>query len=86
MTLYINNNSVTYFDVFRVPNEINRFKGNKNIPTNIYKKQKIYCVDAFVLGLSLFLFKDKRNYTDSFSPNNLKNNDNTILNSFLNWN
>lgn len=86
MTLYINNNSVTYFDVFRVPNEINRFKGNKNIPANIYKKQKIYCVDAFVLGLPLFLFKDKRNYTDSFSPNNLKNNDNTILNSFLNWN
>ena len=42
MTLYVNNNTGTYFDHFRVqysPKEIKIFKENKNITTNICKIQ-----------------------------------------------
>lgn len=42
MSLYVNNDNVTYFDSFRVeyvPKEIIKIVGNKNITTNIYKIQ-----------------------------------------------
>ena len=42
ITLYIQNNDVTYFDVFTVehlPKEIITFIGNKNIKTNIFRIQ-----------------------------------------------
>lgn len=42
ITLYVNNNTGTYFDHFRVqysPKEIKIFKENKNITTNICKIQ-----------------------------------------------
>ena len=40
--LYVNDNNVTYFDSFgveHIPKEIKKFKGNKNIVTNIYRIQ-----------------------------------------------
>ena len=40
--LYVNAENVTYFDSFRVennPKEIQKFIGNKNIITNIYRTQ-----------------------------------------------
>ena len=39
---YVNNNNVTYFDSFgveHIPKGINKFIGNKNIITNIYRIQ-----------------------------------------------
>ena len=38
--LYVNAENVTYFDSFgvkHIPKEINKFIGNKNIITNIYR-------------------------------------------------
>ena len=40
--LYMNCNTVTYFDGFgvkQIPKEIKRFIGNKNVITNIYRIQ-----------------------------------------------
>ena len=87
MTLYVYNNSVTYFDGFRVehiPKEIKKFIGNKSTATNVYKIQVYDSIMSFIA----FLFKDKTltDYTNSFSPNNVNNDDKIILNYFLNWN
>ena len=46
-----------------------------------------YCVDIFCIGFIDFMLKDKNliDFTDLFSPNNLKKNDDIILNYFKNW-
>ena len=40
IALYVNNKTVTYFDSFgieHIPKEFNKFKGNRNIISNIYR-------------------------------------------------
>ena len=42
MALYVNGNSIIYFDSFgvkHIPKKIKNVKGNKNITTNIYRVQ-----------------------------------------------
>ena len=86
-----NNNSVTYFDSFGVehnPKEIIFFFKNKNIITNIFRIQaydSIMC-GYFCIGLINFMLAGKTltEYTNLFSPNNLKKNDNIFLNYFTN--
>ena len=42
IALYVNDNNVTYFDSFgveHIPNEIKKIIGNKNVVTNIYRRQ-----------------------------------------------
>ena len=94
----MNNNNVTYFDSFRVehiPKEIKLFincllpsaSQNKNIKTNIFRIQaydSIMC-GYFCIGFIDFMLKRKilTEYTNLFSPNNFKKNDDIILNYFM---
>ena len=94
VALDVNNNDVTYFDSFgveHIPEEIKTFIDNKNIKTNIFRIQaydSIMC-GYFCIGFIDFMFKGKTltNFTNLFSPNNFKKNDDIIL-SYLKdeWN
>ena len=93
-----NNNSATNFDSFRVehiPKGITEFinrplssaSQNKNIITNIFKIQaydSIIC-GYFSIGFIDFMLAGKilTEYTNLFSPNDFKKNDDIILNYFF---
>ena len=87
VSLYVKNNDITYFDSFgveHIPKEIIKFNGNKNIKTNIFTIQtydSIVC-GYFCIGFINFRFKGKTltDYTNIFSRNNFKKNDDIILN------
>ena len=89
VALYIQNNDVTYFDSFEVehiPKEIRTFIGNKNIKTNI---SRIQAYDSIKCGYFCIEFVDfmiarktLTDFTNSFSPNNFKRNDDIILKYF----
>ena len=90
VALYINNNTVTYFDSFgveHIPKEIMKFIGsNKKIITNIYRIQaydSIMC-GYFCIGFINFMFNGNSltDYKSLFSPNDLKKNDDIILRYF----
>ena len=88
--MWVNNNDVTYFDSFGVediPKEIKAFIKNKNITTNIFRIQayaSIIC-GYFCIGFIDFMLKGKTltEFTNLFSPNNFKKNDDIILNYFM---
>ena len=85
-----NNNSVIYFDSFgveRIPKEIKAFINNKNITINIFSVQAydlIMC-GYFCIGFIDFMLAGKTltEYTNLFSPNNFKKNEDIILNYFM---
>ena len=85
------NNSVTYFDSFgveHIPKEIKKFIGNKNMITNILRIQaydSVVC-GSFCIGFIDFMLAGKSltDLTNLFSPNNIKENDDIILNFFKN--
>ena len=87
--MYVKNNRIIYFDSFRVehiPKEIKRFIGSKNVISNIFRIQAydtILC-GYFCIGFINFMFKGKSltDYTNIFSPNNFKKNDDMILSYF----
>ena len=89
LLLYVNNN-VTYFDSFgveHIPKEIKAFINNKNIKTNIFRIQaydSIMC-GYFCIGFIDFMLAGKTltEFTNLFSPNNFKKNDDIILNYFM---
>ena len=91
IALYVNNKTVTYFDSFgieHIPKEVKKFIGNRNITSKIYRIQNydsIMC-GYFCIGFIGLMFKGKSltDYTNLFSPNNFKKNDDIILNYFLN--
>ena len=91
IALYVNNKTATCFDSFgieHIPKEIKNFTNNKNIIANIYKIQNydlIMC-GYFCIGFINYMFMGKSlaDYTNLFSPNNFKKNDDVILNYFLN--
>ena len=76
IALYVNAKNVTYFDSFiveHIPKQIRKFIRNKNIITNIYRKQaydSIMC-GYFCIGFINFMLKGKSllEYTNLFSPN-----------------
>ena len=79
MALYINNNTVTYFDSFgveHIPKEIMKFIDRKNIITNIYRIQAYdsKMCGYFCIGFINFMFNGNSltDYTSLFSPNDLK--------------
>ena len=84
------NNDAAYFDSFGVENiskEINAFINNKNIKTNIFRIQpydSIMC-GYFCNGFIDFMLAGKTvtEFTNLFSPNNFKKNDDIILNYFM---
>ena len=89
--MYVCNNDVTYFDSFgveHIPKEIKAFINNKNIKTNIFRIQaydSIMC-RYFCIGFIDFMLAEKTltEFTNLFSPNNFKKNDNIILNYLMN--
>ena len=86
-----NNNTVIYFDSFgveHIPKEIKTFiNDNKNITTNIFRIQAYDSVMCgyFCIGFIDFMLAGKTltEYTNLFSPNNFKKNDDIILNYFM---
>ena len=89
--MYVHNDDVTYFDSFGVEHitkEIKAFINNKNITTNVFKIQaydSIMC-SHFCIGFIDFILKGKilTEFTNLFSPNNFKKNDDIILKYFIN--
>ena len=87
--MYVKNNRIIYFDSFgveHIPKEIKRFIGSKNVISNIFRIQAydtILC-GYFCIGFINFMFKGKSltDYTNIFSPNNFKKNDDMILSYF----
>ena len=90
VALWVNNN-VTYFDSFgveHIPKEIIKFFENRNIKINIFMIQaydSIMC-GCFCIRFIGFMFKGKSltDYTNLFSANDFKKNDDTILKFFMN--
>ena len=88
--MYVKNNDITYFDSFgveHIPKEIKAFINNKNIITNIFRIQaydSIMC-GYFCIGFIDFMYKGKSltEYTNLFSPDDFKRNDDTSLNYFM---
>ena len=89
--LYVKNNDITYFDSFgveHIPKQILKFIKNKNIKPNIFRIQAyesimcgyicIWFIDFMLKGKTLI------KYTNLFSPNNFKKNNDIILKYFLN--
>ena len=97
MALYVNNNTVTYFDSFEVehiPKEIMKFIRTKELGYAIGKKNiinifRIQAYDSimcsyFCIGFINFMFQGNSlmDYTNLFSPNDLKKNDDIIFKYF----
>ena len=90
VVLYVQNNDATYFDSFgveHIPKEIKTTINNKNIKTNVFRTQaydSIMC-GYFCIGFINFMVAGKTltDFTNLFSPNNFKKNDDIILNHFM---
>ena len=88
--MYVNNNNITYFDSFgveHIPKEIKTFINNKNITTNIFRIQaydSIMC-RYFCIGFIDFMLTGKTltEFTDIFSSNNFKKNNDIFLKYFM---
>ena len=89
VALYVNNKTIIYFDSFGVEHirrEITKFITRKKIITKIYRIQaydSIMC-GYFCIGFINFMFNGKSltDYTNLFSPNDFKKNDDIILKYF----
>ena len=89
IAVYVKNNDITFFDSFgieHIPKEIKAFIKHRNIKTNIFKIQaydSIMC-GYFSIGFNDFMFKGKTptKFTNLFSPNNFKKNDDIVLSYF----
>ena len=87
---YVNNKTVTHFESFEVGHilkEIEKFNDNKGIIKNIFRIQaydSIMC-GYFCIGFINFMFNGNSltDFTNLFSPNDFKKNDDIILNNFL---
>ena len=89
--MYVHNDDVIYFDSFgveHIPKEIKTFIDRSlSITTSIFRMEaydSIMCV-YFCIGFIDFVFTGKTltEYTNLFSPNNFKRNDDIILNYFM---
>ena len=91
IALFVKTNEAIYFDSFgieHIPKEINKFIGNKNIISNIFR---IQAYDSIMCGYSCIEFinymlkgKTLLDYTNLFSPNDFKKNDRVIKRIFKN--
>ena len=92
LLLFCNRSEIVYFDSFgveRVPEEIKKFIGDKNVIANIFRiqsKNSIMC-GYFCTGFINFLLAGKKltDFTGLFSPNDFKKNDD-IISGFLKMN
>ena len=77
---------LTMQQVEHISKEINKFIGNKNITTNIFRVQAYDSImrGYFCIGFINFMLKGRNllEYTSLFSTNNYEKNDKIILNKF----
>ena len=90
IALYVKAKTITYFDSFgieHISKEIKKFTNNKNKIANIFRIQAYDSVMCgyFCIGFIDFMIKANSltEFTNLFSPNNFKKNDDMILNYFL---
>ena len=89
--MYVHNDDVIYFDSFgveHIPKEIKTFIDRSlSITTSIFRIQAYDSIISvyFCIGFIDFVFTGKTltEYTNLFSPNNFKRNDDIILNYFM---
>ena len=86
IALYVSDNNLTYIDSFgiHIPKK-NKFIGNKNNVTNIYRIQAYDSMCGyFCIGAIDFMLKGKSllEYTNSFLPNDYEKNDKVMLKIF----
>ena len=88
--MYVNNKTATYFDssgIQHIPQEIKKIIVNKNVIANIFRIQAydpVICGYFYIGDINyMFMGKSLTDYTNLFSPNNFKKNDDIILNYFL---
>ena len=86
VALYVNNKTVTYFDSFgieHIPKEIKKFVGNNGIVANIYRTQSYNSIMCgyFCIDFTNYILKGKSltDFTNLFSPNDFKENDDIIF-------
>ena len=95
MLYFVKKNEIVYFHSFGVeyiPEEIKEFieefPGNKNIKTNIFQVQEdnsIMCRYFCIVFIDFILAGKKlTDYTNLFSPHDLKKNNNIVLSYFKN--
>ena len=90
IALYVQNNNVTYFDSFGVEHIAKEIKAFINSSLSITRNNfRIQAYDSimcgyFCIGFIDFMLAGKTltEYTNLFSPNNFKKNDDIILNYF----
>ena len=72
--------------VKHISKEIKKFIGNKNIITNVYRKQECHSIMCgyFCIGFFDFMLKDKTllDFTNLFSPYDYEKNDEMIIKYF----
>ena len=91
ISLFVKANEVIYFDSFgreHIPKEINKFINSNNIESNIFRIQaydSIMC-GYFCIEFINYMLKGKKllDYTNLFSPNVFKENDQVIKRIFKN--
>ena len=91
VSLFVKPKYTVYFDSFgieHIPKEINKFIGNNDIKSNIFRIQ-VYnsaMCGYFCIEFINYLLKGKKllDYTNLFSPNDLKKNDQVIKRIFKN--
>ena len=86
IALYANAKNLTYFDSFEVehiPKENQKFVGNKNVVTKLYRVQACDSIKCayFCIGFIDFMLKN-RSLTNLFSPDDYEKNDKIILKYF----
>ena len=91
VALFVKQKYAVYFDSFgveHIPEEINKFIGNNDIKSNIFRIQacdSIMC-GYFCIKFINYMLKGKTllDCTNLFSPNDFKNNDQVIKRIFKN--
>ena len=91
ISLFVKANKIIYFDSFgieHIPKEINKFIGNNKIKSNIFRIQACDSVMCgyFCIKFINYMLKGKTllDYTNLFSPNDFKKNDQVIKRIFKN--
>ena len=91
VSLFVKANKVIYFDSFgieHIPKEINKFINNNNIESNIFRIQAYDSIMRryFCIEFINYMLRGKTllDYTNLFSPNDFKKNDQVIKRIFKN--
>ena len=91
VSLFVKPKYTVYFDSFgieHIPKEINKFIANKKIKASIFRIQAYDSVMCgyFCIEFINYMLKGKKllDYTNLFSPNDFKNNDQVIKRIFKN--